>query len=190
MPRVIAGSARGIKLETNREEFVRPTTDRFKEAVFSSLQQDIVSGKIEDFLDLFGGSGQIALEAKSRGVKNVVVVEKNKQALKLIFKNKAKTQLEIRIMTFSAENAIKLLSNKGEQFDIIYFDPPWSILHDFWQEEEMNLIRLLKPNGKVIVEHHRKFPLTPDQTIWQIEKEKHYSDSKLLLLSVRNSDRD
>ncbi len=186
MPRIIAGTARGIKLETNAEELMRPTTDRFKEAVFSSLHQDIINGEIASFLDLFGGCGQIALEAKSRGVNRVVLVEQNRKALKTIYNNVVTTKLKIEILSFSAKNAIKQLSNKGQQFDIIYFDPPWQILREFWQQHEADLRGLLRTRGRVIIEHHRKYPPMPDQNLWSVDKRKHYSDSTLLILSSRD----
>ena len=76
--RVVSGTFRGLKLETIVEDGIRPTTDKVKEAIFDILQFEIPGKR---FLDLFGGSGQIGIEAASRGASEVIIVEKNLKAL-------------------------------------------------------------------------------------------------------------
>ena len=119
--RVITGSARGRKLLTLEGEDVRPTTDRVKEAVFSVIQFETEGRR---FLDFFAGSGQMGIEALSRGAKEAVFVDSAKKSVEIIRKNLASTKL--------AENANVVqtdwksyLSVSGTQFDIAFLDPPY-----------------------------------------------------------------
>ncbi|MBQ2240957.1 MAG: RsmD family RNA methyltransferase, partial [Clostridia bacterium] len=91
--RIITGSARGVSLMTLPGEATRPTAERTKEAVFSMIQFDIEGRKI---LDLFAGSGQLALEALSRGAASAVLCDKSKEAINIIKKNAEKTRLSDR----------------------------------------------------------------------------------------------
>ena len=84
MMRIITGSARGIKLKTLDSEATRPTAERVKEAVFSKIQFDIEDRSV---LDLFSGSGQLALEALSRGARNAVLIDNSPEAIKIIKEN-------------------------------------------------------------------------------------------------------
>ena len=90
MMRIITGKARGIKLATLEGENTRPTSERAKEAVFSMLQFEIEGRAV---LDLFAGSGQMGLEAVSRGAESAVFVDKSKDAIAIIGKNIEKTKL-------------------------------------------------------------------------------------------------
>ncbi len=182
MPRVIAGAARGIKLETIQDSEMRPTTDRVKEAVFSSLHMRILSGEIESFLDLFAGSGQNGIEAKSRGIRQVYLVEQNRHAAQMIRKNLQKTKLEAELMVLPAQRAIQKLRKEKMAFDVIYFDPPWPKLSQFWQEEEAALAEILEQEGELFIEYPSKISLQINPEIWQIYKEKKYGFSKLLVL--------
>ena len=89
--RVITGKARGINLKTPEGLQTRPTTDRVKEALFSAIQFDVPTAKV---LDLFGGTGQLGIEALSRGAKRAVFVDESEKACKLIRENQKRTHLE------------------------------------------------------------------------------------------------
>ena len=91
MMRIISGTARGIRLKTLEGDATRPTAERTKEAVFSMLQGDIEG---RDVLDLFAGSGQMGLEAISRGAASAVLIDKSLDAVKIIKENAIKTRLE------------------------------------------------------------------------------------------------
>lgn len=182
MPRVIAGTARGIKLETIKDSEMRPTTDRLKEAAFSGLHMQISEGEIKSFLDLFAGSGQNGIEAKSRGVDQVYLVEQNRNAIQVIKKNLQKTKLDAEVIASSAQLAIQRLIKEKITFDIIYFDPPWPKLSCYWQETEMALAKILKRDGKLFIEYSAKTSLQINPAIWQVYKEKKYGFSKLLIL--------
>lgn len=182
MPRIITGKAGGIQLETNQHEQMRPTTDRFKEAVFSGLLSKFEYGNLRSFLDLFAGCGQIGLEAKSRGVERVVLVEQNRQAINTIKQNINKTKLNVELLPYSSERALRQLSNTNQEFDIIYFDPPWSSLNKLWQQSEFEIYDILSDDGQVLIEHSRKIDPQFNNKLWSINKHKNYGQNTLLVL--------
>ena len=121
--RVIAGSARSLKLKTLEGLDTRPTTDRIKETLFN-----IIGPSIYDciFLDLFSGSGGIGIEALSRGAKEAVFVENNPKAMRCIKENLRFTRLESKAATMTADVMNALYRLEGEKvFDIIFMDPPY-----------------------------------------------------------------
>lgn len=122
--RIITGSARGVSLFTLPGEATRPTAERTKEAVFSMIQFDIEGRKV---LDLFAGSGQLALEALSRGAEEAVLCDNSREAVNIIKKNAEKTRLSAKCKIYSSD-AKTLIGRLGEErFDIIFLDPPYAL---------------------------------------------------------------
>ena len=119
--RVITGSARGRKLKTLEGVDVRPTTDRVKEAVFSIVQFDVQGAAV---LDLFAGSGQMGIEALSRGAKLAVFVDSSKRSLEVVRDNLKTTGLapSSRVVTMDYKS---FLAGTRDQFDIAFLDPPY-----------------------------------------------------------------
>lgn len=148
--RVISGTAKGTILYTLEGNNTRPTLDRVKEALFNMLQIDINDSEV---LDLFSGSGALAIEAISRGAKKAVVCDKSKEAIKIIEKNLEKTHLKDKAIIIN-EDYIKALNFlKGKlQFDFIFLDPPYA--GDMIKKaiEEIISLDLLKNDGKIIIE--------------------------------------
>lgn len=125
MMRIITGKAKGIKLETLKGENTRPTSERAKEAVFSMLQFDIEGREV---LDLFAGSGQMGLEAVSRGAANATLVDKSKDAVAIINKNAEKTKLAQHCRAFCSDVSDYIRTVKGRRkFDIVFIDPPYAL---------------------------------------------------------------
>ena len=122
--RVITGTARGRRLLTLEGDDVRPTTDRTKEAMFSSIQFDIEGASV---LDLFAGCGQLGLEALSRGAKKATFSDSSRDATDIVMRNAKKSKLfdKCRISNCSYDQMIRGLSGK-EQYDIIFIDPPYN----------------------------------------------------------------
>jgi len=121
--RIITGSARGTKLNTLEGEETRPTSELVKEAVFSAIQFDIQDKSV---LDLFGGSGQLSLEALSRGAKNAVIIDSSRAATDIIKANAIKTKLMEKCRVVSADWKEYLKGAKGkEAFGIVFLDPPY-----------------------------------------------------------------
>ena len=119
--RVITGSARGMRLFTLEGESVRPTTDKVKEALFSIIQFEIEGRRV---LDLFAGSGQLGIEALSRGARSAQFVDENRQAVSVINKNLEKTRLGERA-SVSHTDSIAFISSTDRQFDLFLLDPPY-----------------------------------------------------------------
>ena len=139
--RIIAGKGRSLPLKTIEGIDTRPTTDRIKETLFNMLQYEIADCR---FLDLFAGSGQIGLEAVSRGAKEAVFVESGKKAAACIQDNINFTQFndQCRLLQMDVMAAIRSLEGKGT-FQIIFMDPPYN------QELEKDVLMLLSKSTLV-----------------------------------------
>ena len=122
--RIITGKARGESLETLEGLNTRPTSERSKEAIFSMLQFDIAGATV---LDLFAGSGQMGLEAASRGAERVYLVDKSRDAFKIVSKNIEKTRLSDTVTAIN-EDSITFVKkcDAKTKFDIVFLDPPYA----------------------------------------------------------------
>ena len=120
--RVITGKARGVQLKTPDGMTTRPTSDRVKEAMFSIIQFEIPGARV---LDLFGGTGQLGIEALSRGAKSAVFVDAGEPACRLIRENLKRTRLENDGKVIRADY-LDYLKRCKETFDIIFLDPPYA----------------------------------------------------------------
>lgn len=144
--RVITGSARGRKLEQLTGEDVRPTTDRVKEAVFSIIQFNIQGRR---FLDLFAGSGQMGIEALSRGAKEAVFVDNRRESADIVRRNLKSTGLDANGKVVPMESISYLAFNK-EPFDIAFLDPPYGT--GLLQSALDNIEKVMRKGGIVICE--------------------------------------
>ena len=120
--RVITGKARGVNLKTPDGLQTRPTADRVKEALFSIINFDIPNATV---LDLFGGTGQLGIEALSRGAKNAVFIDESDKACVLIKENLRRTKMEQQGRVLRSDYLTYLRSAK-EKYDIIFLDPPYA----------------------------------------------------------------
>lgn len=120
--RVITGKARGVQLKTPDGMTTRPTTDRVKEALFSIIQFEIPTARV---LDLFGGTGQLGIEALSRGASHAVFVDAGEPACRLIRENLKRTKLEADAKVIRSDY-LDYLKRCKEKFDIIFLDPPYA----------------------------------------------------------------
>ena len=119
--RVITGLARGSRLETLSGDATRPTAEKVKESLFSAIQFDIEGRRV---LDLFAGSGQLGIEALSRGAAACVFVDKSTEAVQVIKRNLQHTHLYEKAQVVGAE-ALTYLTRPGERFDLVFLDPPY-----------------------------------------------------------------
>ncbi len=151
MPRIIAGKAKGTRLLVPAGDHCRPSSDRLKEALFSIIGDRVQGARV---LDLFAGTGQIGLEALSRGAREAVMIEKDRQTLQVLKANLARTRLEEggRILAGDYRGRLKSLVKTGDRFDLIYLDPPWRLVASLAGELEGTLIQLLAPGGWIILE--------------------------------------
>lgn len=146
--RVITGSARGRRLRELEGQETRPTTDRVKESMFNILQFDIEGSRV---LDLFAGTGQLGIEALSRGAATAVFVEQRRDAVALVRENLKLTGLSDRARVVGGE-ALAYLASAGGQFDIVFLDPPYAA--KLWKPalEAVSRFDILSDHGIIICE--------------------------------------
>lgn len=178
--RVITGTARGRKLVTLEGEEVRPTTDRVKEAVFSIIQFQIEGRR---FMDLFAGSGQMGIEALSRGASFAVFVDTRKEAVNAIKKNLNSTGLETNARVLHMD-AISFLEQKNDPFDLAFLDPPYRT--GALQQALPEVAGLMNPGGMILCEHPVDDKL-PDQA-GAFVMAKQYRYGKIMVTTYLHGD--
>ena len=183
--RVIAGSAGGIQLQVPKRG-VRPTMDRVKAAIFSSLGDKLINARV---LDLFAGSGALGIEALSRGAASVLFVDQDRQAVASIEKNLAKAKLRAAVRQ---QDVFRFLrgSTAPASFDIILADPPYEKTEDGERFTEKLLTdealpALLSRDGILVLEKH------PDEELrefafWNLIRAKRYGATEVLFLAPAN----
>ena len=146
--RVITGKARGVALKTPEGMATRPTADRVKEALFSIIQFEIPGAKV---LDLFGGTGQLGIEALSRDAASAVFVDEREDACKLIRENLKRTKLE-NVARVIRSDYMAYLKNCRDSFNIIFLDPPYA---EVFLENSLKMITeidILQSGGIIVAE--------------------------------------
>jgi len=146
--RVISGSARGVRLKTPEGLKTRPTADRVKEAMFSIIQFDLPGAKV---LDLFGGTGQLGIEALSRGASSAVFVDESDRACKLIKENLNLVRLGDKGRVIRSDYS-SFLKSTPEKFNIIFLDPPYA---EVFLENSLKIITeidILQSGGIIVTE--------------------------------------
>ena len=146
--RVITGSAKGVRLKTPDGLKTRPTSDRVKEAVFSIVQFEVEGSR---FLDLFAGTGQMGIEALSRGASHAVFVDGWKDACRLVRENLKLTRLSEKAHVENCDY-LSYLQRCKEKFDIVFLDPPYA---EIFLENALNKISeidILSDRGIIICE--------------------------------------
>ena len=153
--RIVAGKYSSRRLDTLPGNDTRPTLDKVREAVFSSLGGFFEGGNM---LDLYAGSGAVGLEALSRGMDHIVLVDKSRAAAEIIRKNIAslKAEEQTTVLPVSDLKALNILQERGMRFDLVYLDPPYA------KERNMEILRklqeydLLAEKARVVVESDKE----------------------------------
>lgn len=187
MMRVITGRARGIRLKTLEGEATRPTAERVKEAVFSMLQFDLEGREV---LDLFAGSGQLGLEAVSRGAAHAVLVDKSKDAVKIIEENAIKTKLALDCTIKLSDAMDYLRRNRGTRFDIVFLDPPYAAGLYAPMLRAMIDCDILKPTSIIVCESDSDEIFAKDEvlaTSFEIKRVSRYSKTVITLLTPKEA---
>ena len=173
--RVITGKARGVQLKTPEGMLTRPTTDRVKEALFSIIQFEIPGARV---LDLFGGTGQLGIEALSRGAQQAVFVDAREEACKLIRENLNRTRLSQDSQVVRSDY-LQYLERCKDRFDIILLDPPYAEVFLENALKRITEIDILESNGIIVAER----PVGKELP-WEFEgyvRSKDYKYGKTLL---------
>ena len=173
--RVITGKARGIQLKTPEGLQTRPTADRVKEALFSIINFDIPGAKV---LDLFGGTGQLGIEALSRGAASATFVDAREDSCRLIRENLKRTKLE-KDANVVRSDYMDYLHRCREQYNIIFLDPPYAEVFLENAIKKITEIDILQSDGIIVAER----PLGKELP-WEFEgytRSKDYKYGKVLL---------
>ena len=173
--RVITGIARGRKLMEPEGIDIRPTTDNVKESIFNIIQFDIEGRKA---LDLFAGTGQLGIEALSRGAESCVFVDQSKAAVKLVKDNLKKTQLENGRVVQG--DSISFLAGR-EKFDLIFLDPPYATT--LLENSLQNIVKFDKLNtgGIIVCERPLEKELSDDFSGYTRSKDYKYGNTLLTI---------
>ncbi len=188
MMRIITGKARGIRLKTLEGEATRPTAERVKEAVFSMLQFDLEGREV---LDLFAGSGQLGLEAVSRGAAHAVLVDKSKDAVKIIEENAIKTKLALDCTVKLSDAMDYLRRNRGTRFDIVFLDPPYASGLYAPMLRAMIDCNILKPTTIIVCESDTDEIFAKDQELsycFEVKRVSRYSKTVISLLTPKEAE--
>lgn len=182
MMRIITGKAKGVRLATLEGDHTRPTTERVKEAVFSMLQFDIEGRKV---LDMFAGSGQMGLEALSRGAVSAVFIDNTKAACDVVRKNIERTHMEAESQIYCGDfetilQQLSLGKNAKKQFDLVFMDPPYDsdlLKKSIYCLKKYNLI---KPSSLLVCECGKE-----NETLFDTNAKENVFKDYLLLKKVR-----
>ena len=181
--RVITGSARGVRLKTPEGLLTRPTSERVKEAVYSIIQFEIEGSTV---LDLFAGTGQMGIEALSRGAKEAVFVDERREACALVRENLRRTRLEQGAHVVQSDY-LSYLKGCQKTFDLIFLDPPYreklleNALNAIWE------IDILSDRGIIICERPADKQL--ETAFPGLQRGKDYRYGKTWITLFRREDR-
>lgn len=178
--RVITGEARGRRLITLEGEDVRPTTSKIKEAIFSMIQFDI-QGRV--FLDLFAGSGQMGIEALSRGAESAVFVDSSRKAVEIIRKNLNNTGLYSKGRVIHTDS-LSYLNMAADKFDIAYLDPPYGT--GLLQEALPIVAEKVKKTGIILAENSENEEILQNYGEFVLDRQKHYGKIKISMYRHRD----
>ena len=181
--RVITGSARGRRLIEPQNSEIRPTTDRVKEAIFNICQFDVEGRRV---LDLFGGTGQLGIEAKSRGAAQVDIVDASRESIRLIHENVRLVGLDVRVIQ---TDALSYLERCGA-YDLIFIDPPYD---SGLAEKALGRIKafdILSNGGIIICETRTYTELLAPGAPYRMKKQYVYGKVKLTTFTKETLDHD
>jgi 16S rRNA (guanine966-N2)-methyltransferase len=182
--RVIAGTYGGRRLHAPRGPATRPTSDRVREALFSMLAA--ASPGIEDavVLDLFAGTGALAIEALSRGAARAVLVERDPRALEALMANLAELGLgaeETEVRRADARAVLRDASAGAETYDLVFVDPPYRHAGVLGRELREALPPLLGPGARVVTESDRRNELALCSPLLVVEQQRRYGDTLITI---------
>ena len=150
--RIIAGTLKNRRIKSREGRETRPTLERIKEAIFSIIGEKVAGAK---FLDFYSGTGNVTFEALSRGAERAIMIEEDKDALRVIIENVNHLGVENKCRAYKNDvfRAAEILARKNEKFDIIFLDPPYKENISTKTIEKISEENLLEKDGIIISEH-------------------------------------
>lgn len=184
--RIIAGEFKGRRLNTPKSDKIRPTSDKVKESLFSMISANIAEAVV---IDLFSGTGNLGLEALSRGAKRCYFVDRSRDSIKIILQNIAHCKQEENAITIIGDYE-KALKKIPEKADVIFLDPPYKAGFLTDCTCFISKLSLLSKGGVIIAEHLAREPL-PDVTFGYVRiKEKKYGTIAISIYSTYDLEED
>jgi 16S rRNA (guanine966-N2)-methyltransferase len=185
--RVIGGNARGRRLKAPKGRMLRPTSARVKEALFNILPRDLSGMRA---LDLFAGTGNIAIEALSRGLMQAILVDASAESARAIRVNLHALGLahQARLWNMPVEQALRRLERLGEAFDLVFIDPPYG---RNLVERTLKMIArtsILRPAGIIVAEHSARDLVMRDYGRLELRDQRRYGDTMLSFFYWRGDD--
>ena len=177
--RIISGKYKGRKLLDFDEKYIRPYTDRIKESIFSSIQYRVPGSRV---LDLFAGSGNLGIEALSRGASFVLFNDQSRQSLGLIEKNVQKIGIPESDYFLSNLDAVDLINGRILDFDLVFLDPPFAFR--FWDELWSAIQKNKWTNSPLFVFRYEKNINVDIPDEFAIIREKKYGKSIVIMMEI------
>jgi len=183
--RIIAGEFKGRRLAAVKGR-VRPTSDRVREAIFNVLGAAVVEALV---LDLFAGTGALSLEALSRGARDAVLVEEHASALKILRRNIEDLGLEARtrVLALPVTRALKKLAGQGQQFSLVFLDPPYERGLALKTLAALQDSDLLLPEARVVAEHSQRETLPEQVGRLNLSQSRRYGDTQVAFYQLREN---
>lgn len=182
--RVIAGKARGHRLKPPEGTDIRPTSDRVKESVFNIIQNHVVDGVV---VDLFSGTGNLGIEALSRGATKAYFVDQSKKSIEIIKYNLEKTRLyqDAVVLNLEAVPGIVRLAGQQVKADLILMDPPYDkgLIEPTLESIFSN--RLLRDQGMIVIEHDRNEKIQEEIHGLVCVRKKDYGNTSISFYQLR-----
>ena len=186
--RIISGEAKGRSLFAPSGAHTRPTSDKIRGALFNIIGARVLDSRV---LDLFGGSGALALEALSRGAESAVIVDSSRQAWQVIERNARsvlKDDFDLRVQILNQDYRTAIATVEGRNFDLVFLDPPYRMVEAYGEA----LFRLLKadmlaPGCLVVMERHKgaQVPLPPSVAVFDTRQ---YGDTAVDFAEIRTAE--
>ncbi len=176
--RVISGKAKGRRLIAPKGGAVRPTADRIKESLFDILPRDFFGMKI---LELFAGTGNVSIEALSRGAESVVLVDASDRSVRIIRENLRRVGLTDRAQVWAmpARRALNAVARQDRKFNLIFLDPPYDQKLVGRSLELIASIYPLEPSAVVVAEHSVRETVKPSYGVLRLNDQRRYGDTLL-----------
>jgi 16S rRNA (guanine(966)-N(2))-methyltransferase RsmD len=185
--RIITGSAKGAKLKAPRGLETRPTTDRVKESVFNILGGMVVDAGV---LDLFAGTGNLGLEALSRGAKEAVFIDRRAESVAVIKDNAEHTKLSAKTKIYKRDvlAAIEQLNQSGQSFSMIFCDPPYNRGFVASVLKKLDEGTLLQDSGIVVIEHSQHELVADTWLTLDVKRTEKYGETMVSFLVRHKED--
>ncbi len=185
--RIISGTSKGRKLATPKDLSLRPTSDRVKESIFNILRGQIEGRAV---LDLFAGTGNLGIEALSRGAKKVIFVEKERRAIRLIQRNLAQFGLMERseVLPIDANRAIGILKQRRNIFDLIFMDPPYEQGLIERTLMKLNSYPIYHRDSILVIERHRRELLSAAIVGWDLVRQRQMGETVISILTPQQGE--